>query len=98
MQEVLYYSSLFNIYKDLLTEKNKEIFTYYYDENLSLQEIADLLKVSKSYVGNSIKKCEKKLEDLESKLHIYANNKKLSNALELNDIKEIKEIINNILN
>ena len=98
MEEILYYSSLFNIYQNLLTENNKKIFAYYYDENLSLQEIADLLHVSKSFVGNSLKKVEKRLKDLESKLHIYEKYQKLALALNYNDLEKIKAVINDTLN
>ena len=97
MEKFIYYNNLFIIYKDLLTVKNKEIFSYYYEDNLSLQEIGNMLNVSKSYVGHVIKTCEKKLNDLESKLKIYHNKQKLNALLEYDNIIKIKEELKKIL-
>ncbi len=97
MENFVYYGMLFDIYKDLLNEKVTDYFKLYYEENLTLQEIADLKKVSKSYVGNIIKKTSKKLEELENKLHIYENKEKLEKLLEIDDIKKIKEKLKEII-
>ncbi len=96
MEKYVYYGMLFDIYQGLLKDNNKEIFKWYYDENLTLQEIADNLGVSKSYIGRIIKNTEKKLDELESKLHIYENKGKIKDVLELNDINKIKEVLKEI--
>lgn len=96
MEKYVYYGMLFDIYQGLLKDNNKEIFKWYYDENLTLQEIADNLCVSKSYIGRIIKNTEKKLDELESKLHIYENKGKIKDVLELNDINKIKEVLKEI--
>ena len=44
MEEFLYYGELFDIYGNLLNESNKKYYQLYYEENLTLQEIADLEK------------------------------------------------------
>ena len=98
MEEFVYYDLLFDIYEQLLNDKSREFFKLYYEENLTLQEIADNYHVSKSYVGSVIKKTEKKLETLEANLHIYENRSKLTELLKLQDIKQIKEGITKILN
>ena len=41
MEKYVYYGMLFDIYQKLLNERNREVFELYYDENLTLQEIAD---------------------------------------------------------
>ena len=97
MEKFVYYGEIFNIYKGLLSKNIQEIFSYYFEDNLTLQEIAENLGVSKSYVGNVIKMSEKKLDDLESNLHIYEHSQKLNVALEKDSIDEIKKIIINIL-
>ena len=97
MEKFVYYGEIFNIYKGLLSKNIQEIFSYYFEDNLTLQEIAENLGVSKSYVGNVIKMSEKKLDDLESNLHIYENSQKLNVALEKDSIDEIKKIIRDIL-
>ena len=68
MKEFIYYGELFNIYSFLLTDKQKEIFSLYFEENLSLSEISDLKKVSKSYIGKLINDIKKKLDYYESNL------------------------------
>ena len=73
MEEFLYNGELFDIYGALLNESNKKFYKLYYEENLTLQEIADLENVSKSYVGNIIKKTSEKLKEYESVLHVYEN-------------------------
>ena len=88
---------LFDIYGDLLTVKEKEYFSLYYEENLTLQEIADNFKVSKSYIGNMIKKIEIKLNDLESKLHILEKRNNLEKLLKVDDISQIHTEINKII-
>ena len=96
MEKYVYYGMLFDIYQGILKDSNKEIFKWYYDENLTLQEIADNLGVSKSYIGRIIKNTEKKLDELESTLHIYENKNKIKKLLEMNDIDKIKEELKKI--
>ena len=97
MEKYIYYGMLLDIYKKLLNDNREDIFKLYYEENLTLQEIADNLNVSKSYIGKVIKETEKKLDDLESYLHLYENKKMLENALNIDDISEIKKIIRTVL-
>lgn len=100
MENFVYYNNLFDIYKDLLTVKQQEIFSLYYEENLSMQEIADNLSVSKSFVGKVIKDSQLKLEDFEKNFNLYSYKLKLQeleNEEDINKIrKTIKQIINNI--
>ena len=97
MEKYIYYGMLLDIYKKLLNDNREDIFKLYYEENLTLQEIADNLNVSKSYIGKVIKETEKKLDDLESDLHLYENRKMLENALNIDDLSEIKKIIRTVL-
>ena len=97
MEKYIYYGMLLDIYKKLLNDNREDIFKLYYEENLTLQEIADNLNVSKSYIGKVIKETEKKLDDLENDLHLYENKKMLENALNIDDLSEIKKIIRTVL-
>ncbi len=65
MNKVLYYNQLFSYYKELLTVKEQEIFSLYYEENLSMGEIAEIKNISRSAVGFKIKKVEEKLDKYE---------------------------------
>ena len=71
MNEFVYYSELFNIYGFLLTKKQQEIFSLYYEDDLSFSEIAEYMKVSKSYIGKIISQTKKKLDYYEENLHHY---------------------------
>ena len=59
MDKILYYNNLFSIYRELLTKKEQNIFSLYYEENLSLSEIAENLQITRSAVGNTVKNVEK---------------------------------------
>lgn len=98
MEKFIYYNLLFDLYGSLLTDKERNYFALYYEENLTLQEIADNYKVSKSYIGNMIKKIEIKLVGLESKLHILEKKQDLENLLLIDDINQIYKQIKKIIN
>jgi predicted DNA-binding protein YlxM (UPF0122 family) len=97
MEEFDYYNNLYLIYSDFLTDSQRDLFNLYYGENLSMQEIADNKKVSKSFVGKSIKDSEIKLNELENNLHLFKIKNELIKDLEKDDILEIKKNIKNII-
>ena len=59
---------LLDFYGDLLTEKQFRTLDLYYNEDLSLAEIAEPLGISRQGVRDSIKRGEKQLYDLEETL------------------------------
>lgn len=73
---------LLDIYGNILTIKKKEMLSMYVNDNMSYQEIADTLGISKPAVLDSIKVAERKLEGLESKLQVLAFRQKLSNLVD----------------
>ena len=77
MKEREYLLTLYEIYKNILTDKEKSYFEYYYFEDYSMQEIADNNNVSKSYVGKYIKSIENKLINFEKELNINDKNNKI---------------------
>ena len=97
MEKFIYYNELYLIYKELINDKNSELFDLYYGESLSMQEIADIKKVSKSRIGTIIKSVQEKLDKYEKALNIYKKNEKLSVLLEVNDINKIKKEIEKII-
>lgn len=98
MDKFLYYNDLFNIYKELLTKKEQVIFSDYYEENLSMGEIAENLSITRSAVGSTIKTVEQKLEKYESCLQIQSKNKKLQAIIEEIEDKKIKGKLEELLN
>jgi len=92
----LKYSYLFDYYGELFTDKQKEYFTDYYFNNLTLQEIADNNGVSRNAVHKNIKDILSKLDYYEEKLNLYSNKKKIEKLIENIDVKikeQIKELI-----
>ena len=69
MDKVVYFNELFSCYGGLLTNREQDLFELYYEENLSMGEIAQLKGISRSGVGASIKKIEEKLEHYEKVIH-----------------------------
>ena len=61
---------LLDFYGNLLTDRQREIMTLYYEDNLSLAEAASELNISKQGVSDSIKRSEKILYDTEAKLQL----------------------------
>jgi len=52
---------LLDFYGKMLTDRQREIMMLYYEDNLSLTEIAEELGISKQGVSDSIKRSEKVL-------------------------------------
>lgn len=63
---------LFDLYGELLTEKQQQLFDLYYNEDLSLAEIADLLKISRQGVRDGIVRAEALLSEFDEKLALSA--------------------------
>lgn len=61
---------LYDIYGNLLTIKQAEAIELYYNDDLSLAEIADISGISRQGVRDNIKRAESLLYDFEEKLGI----------------------------
>ena len=59
---------LYDFYGDLLTEKQQEVIELYYNEDLSLAEIAALSGITRQGVSDSIKRAEGQLTEFEERL------------------------------
>lgn len=90
MEEFVYYNSLFDIYSELLTEKEIATFKDYYQEDLSLSEIAESNNVSRTAVQKIVKNVIDKLNNYEEKLHIYEDRCKIRELLDYEDLNKIK--------
>jgi predicted DNA-binding protein YlxM (UPF0122 family) len=81
LEETIKLNQLYDIYNQLLTDKQREYFSYYFKDNYSLSEIAEILAVSRNAVHLQIKNVVKNLEELDIKLGIIEQNKKISKLL-----------------
>lgn len=68
MAKNLEYAVMLDVYGDMLTEKQKNVLELYYDEDLSLAEIAEHEGISRQGVRDSIKRGEEAMCELEEKL------------------------------
>ncbi len=68
LDSVLRYSELLDLYRNLLSDTQRDILEDYYSYNLSLSEIAENRHISKSAVEDAIKKGKRKLDNFEKEL------------------------------
>lgn len=95
MSKDFYYSSLLDFYGELLNDRQKEAMECYYNNDLSLSEIADNFNISKQGVRDLIKRAELQLIKTEEKLHLI--NKFSRTREKLNIILDtIKKIENQV--
>jgi len=97
MEKFVYYTKLFDCYQGLLNENERITFSSYYEENLSMQEIADIRGISKSAIGSTIKNTELKLATYERILHLESKLEQLDKFLETLEDQSIKEKIEKIM-
>jgi predicted DNA-binding protein YlxM (UPF0122 family) len=76
MEDRFKLSILVDLYGALLTDKQKDILILYYNDDLSLAEIAEIMNTSRQAVFDLIKRCHKMLLDYESKLKLLENENK----------------------
>ena len=88
MEDRVEISLLMDYYGPLLTEKQKSIMELYYNDDLSLAEIAELNSTSRQAIHDLIKRCYKQFLAYESKLNL------LEKSLEKE--KKISEFLNQV--
>ena len=93
MEEKIKISMLIETYGKLLTEKQNQILNDYYNNDLSLSEIAENEEITRQAVRDIIKKGEKKLFEYEEKLlfmkRTIETNRKIEKAL--NELTKIQK-------
>ena len=107
MEKKVQISMLLQIYGKMLTEKQYELANGYYNDDLSLSEIAENNNITRQAVRDVIKKGENKLFELEEKLsfmdRMLKQDKKIQQILrelckiqEGSSDKKIEKILNNV--
>ena len=75
-------SILLDYYGCLLTDKQREIFAHYYNDDLSLSEIAVNEGITRQGVRDAIKRSEALLLEIEDKLGFVGKSQELHEAAE----------------
>ena len=73
---------LFDFYGDMLTDKQRSMIDLYYQQDLSLSEIAEIVGISRQGVRDSVKRAEVQLFDMEAHLGLAARLKDIDAALD----------------
>lgn len=88
LEKTVFISQLFSFYKSLLTDKQRDMLSLYYEEDLSLSEIAEEFDISRQGVHDNIRRGVKSLEDYEKSLHL---NERRHQRIEL--LNQLDELI-----
>lgn len=76
LEKRLHIAGLFDFYAPLLTERQREAFTLFYEEDFSLGEIAANFGISRQAVYDLLKRTETLLENYEAALALHVRQQK----------------------
>jgi len=82
LEKLLRSTLLYDVYKNLLTEKQKMYFEDYYFANLSLSEIANKYSVSRNAIYSQLTLLNEELEGFESKLKLLEKGQTRQNIID----------------
>lgn len=82
MEKNIEVSLLFDFYGELLKPSGRQTIDLYYNDDLSLAEIAAQTGITRQGVRDSIKRCEQQLFDFEKKLGLFRQFQTLRQGLD----------------
>ena len=85
---------LFDIYGEMLTQKQQDFISYYYNDDLSLAEIAENEGITRQGVRDAIKRAEAQLLDFEKHLGLMERLGKINSGLD--EIRELVTLIDEV--
>jgi predicted DNA-binding protein YlxM (UPF0122 family) len=83
---------LYDFYGDMLTDKQRDFLNFYYNDDLSLSEIAENEGITRQGVRDAIKRAEAQLYEMESKLGFAKRFEEISERM--NEIIDCADQIN----
>lgn len=92
MEKLVQVARLFDTYGSLLNEKQKDVINCYYNEDLSLNEIAQNNNKSKQAISDMIQRSVDKLFEFENELSLVKKKNQLREDLSL--LRELIESSN----
>ena len=97
MEDVVYYNELYDLYGELLTDKQRKYFEDYYFNNLSFSEMAEDYEVSRNATFKQVHIVCEKLDEYESILKLYEKRNELLKISSKIDDENIKEKLENLI-
>ena len=94
MEKNLYISSLLDVYGNFLGEKQRRLTEHYYNEDLSLSEIAENEGITRQGVRDAIQRAQSQLYTFEKHLGLRERFEKIKKGLE--EINELTEVIDEV--
>ncbi len=101
MGKNLHVSALLDVYGRFLSDKQKSLTEHYYNEDLSLSEIAENEGITRQGVSDNIRRAESKMKAWEEECGFcesFSSLKELALKVQDGDKKAINEMINIIDN
>lgn len=95
MGKDLYISTLLDVYGEFLSEKQRTVTEHYYNDDLSLSEIAENEGITRQGVNDLIKRSEIQLKAMEERCRYAENFSKLKRLSE--EYKSGKNVIDDII-
>jgi len=96
MEKFVYLNLLYDLYGELLTEKQRKYFEAYYFDNLSYGEISIKYGVSRNAIYHQLQLIEKKLLFFEEKLKLYSKKQEINDIIDLINNDKAKRIVENL--
>lgn len=101
MEKIVEQGLLYDFYGELLTPHQRRIYEDAVFNDLSLSEIAQEAGISRQGVHDLIKRCDRTLEEYESRLHLMQRfsqiRQKLERIRELCDDEEVRRLAEEII-
>ena len=97
MEEYVYYNELYDLYGDLLTDKQKKYFEDYYFSNLSFSEMAKDYDISRNATFKQVHIVMEKLDEYEKVLKLHEKRNELLKISSKIDDEKLKERLENLI-
>lgn len=87
---------LLDFYGEMLTQKQRDMIDYYYNDDLSLSEIAENEGITRQGVHDSIRRAEQQMFEMEQRLHLCEKFRRTRESLSIigkcaEDISKVNE-------
>ena len=96
MEKYVYLNILYDLYGELLTDKQRKYFESYYFNNLSYGEISEKYHVSRNAIYHQLQLIEKKLYFFEEKLKLYSKKQIINDIIDLINDSKAKRILEDL--